>query len=70
MNLLPQEAADRLRISIGTLANWRVTGEGPRFIKFGRRVLYPVREIEAFEESCLRKSTAHHNVVVAARRAS
>lgn len=58
MNLLPKEAAERLRISTGTLANWRVTGEGPRFIKFGRRVLYPVKEIEAFEQRCLRSNTA------------
>lgn len=58
MNLLPDEAAARLRISKGTLANWRVTGEGPRFIKFGRRVLYPIKEIEAFEQRCLRSNTA------------
>jgi predicted site-specific integrase-resolvase len=57
MNLLPKEAADRLRVSTGTLANWRVAGEGPRFMKFGRRVLYPEREIEAFEDRCLRTNT-------------
>lgn len=58
MNLLPKEAADRLRVSVGTLANWRVQGAGPRFAKFGRRVVYPEREIEAFEESSLRSNTA------------
>lgn len=57
MNLLPKEAADRLRVSTGTLANWRVQGEGPRWMKFGRRVLYPEREIEAFEERSLRSNT-------------
>jgi len=58
MNLLPDEAAARLRISKGTLANWRVTGEGPRFIEFGRRVLYPIKELEAFEQRCLRSNTS------------
>jgi len=57
MNLLPKEAADRLRVSVGTLANWRVSGEGPRFVKFGRRVLYPVPELEAFEKASLRSNT-------------
>jgi len=58
LNLLPKEAAERLRVSVGTLANWRTSGEGPRYIKWGRKVLYPVPEIEAFEASHLRSSTA------------
>jgi len=58
MNLLPKEAAERLRLSIGTLANWRVQGGGPKYIKFGRKVLYPLRELEAFEQQCLRSNTA------------
>jgi len=32
MNLTPKEAAERLRLSVGTWSNWRVRGEGPRFI--------------------------------------
>jgi excisionase family DNA binding protein len=58
MNLTPQEAAERLRTSVGTLSNWRVRGEGPRFIKLGRKVLYPLAEIEAFEQRQLRANTA------------
>lgn len=57
MHLTPQEAADRLRMSIGTLSNWRVRGDGPRFIKSGRKVLYPVAEIEAYEKRQLRSNT-------------
>jgi hypothetical protein len=57
MNLLPREAAERLRVSVGTLANWRTAGEGPKFLKFGRRVLYPVPELDAFEQKCLRSNT-------------
>ena len=58
LHLTPREAADRLRTSANTLANWRTKGGGPRFIKLGRKVLYPVAEIEAFEQRGLRQSTA------------
>jgi excisionase family DNA binding protein len=57
-NLLPAEAAERLRVSKGTLANWRTAGGGPRFVKFGRRVLYPESELAAFEQKNIRTSTA------------
>lgn len=57
MNLLPSEVAERLRMSVGHLANWRVTGVGPRYIKFGRKVLYPLAEIEKFENDHLRTAT-------------
>lgn len=49
MNLTSSEVAARLRISKGTLANWRTTGEGPRFIKFGKTILYPESELLKFE---------------------
>lgn len=58
MHLTPRETAARLRVRITTLANWRVLGYGPRFIKVGRKVLYPLTEIEAFETRQLRESTA------------
>lgn len=58
LNLTPDQAAARLHVSRATLANWRVKGEGPRFLKFGRKVLYPVAELEAFERAHLR--TAVH----------
>lgn len=58
MNLTPKEVAVRLRTNVGTLSNWRMQGAGPRFIKLGRKVLYPVAEIEAFERQALRSNTA------------
>lgn len=57
INLKPKEAAARLRVSISTLANWRTTGEGPKFLKIGRKVLYPVAELEAFEQASTRTET-------------
>lgn len=53
INLTPKEAADRLRLAVITLAHWRVAGTGPRFIKLGRKVLYPIAELEAFERASL-----------------
>lgn len=58
MNLTPKEAADRLRLSSGTLANMRCKGGGPKYIQWGRKVLYPLAEIEAFEQKHLRSNTA------------
>jgi hypothetical protein len=58
MNLLPNEAAERLRVAPGTLANWRTAGGGPRYIKFGRRVLYPEAELNVFEQINLHTTAA------------
>lgn len=58
INLTPKETAARLRVTIGTLSNWRVQGNGPRFIKVGRKVLYPVASVAAYEAAALRSSTA------------
>ncbi len=58
MNLLPSEAAERLRTTVGTLAYLRCTGGGPPYIKFGHRVLYPLAEIEKFEQANMRTATS------------
>lgn len=57
-NLTPKETADRLRVTTGTLSNWRVQGNGPKFIKAGRKVLYPVAQVVAYETAALRSNTA------------
>ena len=49
MNLTPDEAAERLRIPVKTLANWRTKRVGPPVRKFGRRVLYPLDQLEQWE---------------------
>lgn len=56
--LTPQEVAVILRVHVGTLANWRTTGYGPKFVKFGKKVLYAEREINRFEKNSERESTA------------
>ena len=56
-HLTPDQLAERLHRKPQTLAHWRVAGEGPKFIP-GRPVLYPVAEVEKWEQEQLRGSTA------------
>jgi predicted DNA-binding transcriptional regulator AlpA len=56
-HLTPLELADRFQVNDGTLANWRSTGEGPRFIKVGKLVRYPMAEVEAWEKNQLKSNT-------------
>jgi excisionase family DNA binding protein len=59
MTLLTQrEAAMALRLSERTLERWRVSGEGVRFVKAGRRVLYRLDDIETWLASRVRTSTS------------
>jgi excisionase family DNA binding protein len=37
--LTVEEAAERLKVSKHTLNRWRVTGEGPPFVKYGPRLV-------------------------------
>jgi predicted site-specific integrase-resolvase len=52
------ELAARWNISHRTLERWRWTGEGPCYVKIGGRVVYREEDIEAFEATQLRASTA------------
>jgi predicted site-specific integrase-resolvase len=58
MYLTAKEVAERLRVSPGTLSNWRVQGAGPDFMKMGSKVLYPLTKVESWERACLRSNTA------------
>jgi predicted site-specific integrase-resolvase len=49
--------SDRWNISHRTLERWRWTGEGPKFIKLGGRVLYRLQDVEAYEAEQLRDRT-------------
>ena len=51
------ELAARWRISHRTLERWRWTGEGPRFVKLGGRVVYRLSDIEEYEQAMIRTST-------------
>ena len=61
-HLRPEELAERWRISAGTLARWRWTGDGPRFLKVSGKVLYRIEDIEAFEAAHVRTRTDERSV--------
>lgn len=50
--LTPQDVANRLGISIATLATWRCTQRyALTYVKIGRLVRYRLSDVEAFEAS-------------------
>jgi hypothetical protein len=52
------QLARRWDISPRTLERWRLTGEGPRYLKLGKRILYREDDIEAYEADRLHASTS------------
>lgn len=50
--LTAEEVSERYRggVSVGTLRNWRAMKIGPSFVKIGKAVLYPIDELEAWDE--------------------
>jgi hypothetical protein len=56
-NLTENQLADRWRNSPRTLQGWRQQGKGPRYLKIGTRVLYPIEEVEAYEAANLHINT-------------
>ncbi|NGY05941.1 helix-turn-helix transcriptional regulator [Solimonas terrae] len=70
--LTNDEAAEFLRLSPRTLEKQRVIGGGPRFRKFGRRVLYALSDLEAWADGRSFEATfdpeyAAHRAGIAAR---
>jgi Helix-turn-helix domain len=50
--LTAEEVSERYRgeISVGTLRNWRAMRIGPPFVKIGKAVLYPITELDAWDQ--------------------
>ncbi|MEO0752853.1 MAG: helix-turn-helix domain-containing protein [Pseudomonadota bacterium] len=46
--LTSEEAALYLRVSEGTIRNWRVVGIGPKYRHHGRRIVYHVDDLNSF----------------------
>jgi helix-turn-helix protein len=55
------ELAARLRTSYATLKYWRLHGKGPRFIRVGKKVVYPISEVQAWERDALRLENPDHD---------
>ena len=56
--LTQPEVAEFLRVSERSLERWRVEGSGPRFRRFGRRVVYAQHDLVAWAEGRSFSSTA------------
>jgi hypothetical protein len=64
MRLLTQaEAAQELRLSERTLERMRLQGDGPKFVKANRRVLYRAEDLESWVVSRLATSTSERRAV-------
>jgi hypothetical protein len=50
--LTAEEVSERYRgeIAVGTLRNWRAMRIGPPFVKIGKAVLYPISELDAWDQ--------------------
>lgn len=53
-----EDAAQFLSLSPRTLEKHRVIGDGPRFRKFGRRIVYAVADLEAWADARACESTS------------
>lgn len=59
--LTVEEAAARLKVSKHTLNHWRVTGEGPPFVKYGPRLIrYIDRVLNDWAQVRLHGSTSEY----------
>jgi len=59
--LTVDEAAARVKISKHTLNRWRVTGEGPPFVKYGPRLVrYVESELDNWAQERLHASTREY----------
>ena len=56
--LTTAEAAHHVRLSRRTLERYRVTGEGPEFLKIGRLVFYEESSLDEWLEPKRRRSTS------------
>jgi excisionase family DNA binding protein len=56
------EAAALLRCSRHSLNRWRLTGQGPRFVRVGRRVRYARVALADFIAASTRTSTSESRV--------
>ncbi|HMQ94294.1 MAG TPA: helix-turn-helix domain-containing protein [Amaricoccus sp.] len=52
-HLVEDELAQRWRLSTRTLQRWRRDSTGPAYLRLGRRIVYRLSDIEAFEATHL-----------------
>ena len=57
--LTPQQLAKRWQFSHKTLEKWRYQGIGPHYTKVGKRLLYAMPDIVAFEQQGRNSKTSN-----------
>jgi predicted site-specific integrase-resolvase len=60
IRLRADKAAEFLDVSVATLAKWRWLGVGPRFIRVGRSIRYPVEELQKHLDMNTHQSTSEY----------
>lgn len=48
--LTTKQVANRLGKSVSTLKKWRMENFGPAYSKWGRKVVYDIKDVIAFED--------------------
>lgn len=56
----PSRTAEILCVATATLRKWRWEGNGPSYVKIGRKIAYRQIDINNFIESRIRISTSEH----------
>lgn len=56
-----ESAARLVGLSSSTLAKYRLTGDGPQFLKVGRSVRYRIADLEAWLSGKAKSSTSQNN---------
>lgn len=46
--LTPQQVAQVYGFPVQTLANWRWLGEGPSYIKIGKKIFYRIEDMDRY----------------------
>src|SRR5262245_58945189 len=59
------ELAERLRTTAATVKHWRLHRKGPMFIRVGKKVVYPIAEVEAWERQQLELEQAKRDAATA-----
>jgi hypothetical protein len=57
--LTSEEVAKHYRTVTSTVRYWRMINYGPRGVRAGRRVLYPVTEIERFDRELAEQAVSN-----------
>ncbi|REJ06289.1 DNA-binding protein [Microbacterium bovistercoris] len=55
--MTPEQLAEYLQVSTGTLSNDRYLGRGPRFIRVGRKIRYARADVQAYLDANIHTRT-------------